>query len=53
MTPDNGGFATAAYLLTAIIYLVYAASLFSRERRLRARLERADAHTAGRPADRA
>ncbi|MEO6527215.1 MAG: hypothetical protein ABIP93_11360 [Gemmatimonadaceae bacterium] len=38
MTPDNGGFATAAYILAGIVYLAYAVSITVRERRLRARL---------------
>ena len=40
MTPDNGGYATAAYVLAALVYLGYAVSLKVRERRLRARLSR-------------
>jgi hypothetical protein len=43
MTPDNGGFATAAYIITAIVYLSYALSIKLRERRIRARLARLDA----------
>ena len=43
MTPDNAGFATAAYIITAIVYLGYAASLKLRERRLREHLSRHDA----------
>ena len=43
MTPDNGGFATAAYTITAIVYLAYAASIKLRERRIRERLARLDA----------
>lgn len=39
MMPDNGGFAVAAYTLTAIVYLAYALSIKVRERKLRARLE--------------
>lgn len=40
MTPDNGGFATAAYTLAAIVYLGYVLSIKVRERRLRHRLTR-------------
>lgn len=43
MTPDNGGFAIAAYALAAVVYLGYALSLKLRERRLRERLARLDA----------
>jgi hypothetical protein len=43
MTPDNGGFAIAAYTLAAIVYLGYALSLELRERRLRQRLAQLDA----------
>ena len=43
MTPDNGGFATVAYIITAIVYLGYAASIKLRERRIRERLARLDA----------
>ncbi|HKH91611.1 MAG TPA: hypothetical protein VKA54_07400 [Gemmatimonadaceae bacterium] len=43
MTPDNGGFATAAYILVAIVYGAYVLSLTLRERRLRERLSRVDA----------
>ena len=42
MTPDNGGFAIAAYTLAAIVYLGYALSLMLRERRLRQRLAQLD-----------
>jgi hypothetical protein len=38
MTPDNAGFATAAYTLAAIVYLGYVLSIKVRERRLRRRL---------------
>ena len=47
MTPDNAGFATAAYVITAIVYLGYALSLQLRERQLRQRLSRQ--HAASRP----
>ena len=40
MTPDNGGFATAAYVLAALVYGAYVVSLTLRERRLRERLSR-------------
>jgi hypothetical protein len=40
MTPDNGGFAIAAYTLAAVVFLGYALSLELRERRLRERLAR-------------
>ena len=40
MTPDNGGFATAAYVLAALVYGAYVVSLKLRERRLRERLSR-------------
>ena len=38
MTPDNGGYATAAYVLAAIVYIGYIVSLKVRERNLRRRL---------------
>jgi hypothetical protein len=38
MTPDNGGYATAAYVLAAIVYVGYIVSLKVRERTLRRRL---------------
>ena len=53
MTPDNGGFATAAYVLVAVVYGAYVLSLAARERRLRERLARLDAParpTSNRPA---
>ena len=40
MTPDNGGFATAAYILVAVVYGGYVLTLYLRERRLRERLSR-------------
>jgi hypothetical protein len=43
MTPDNGGFATAAYTLAAIVYLGYVLSIKVRERRLRRRLAQLEA----------
>jgi hypothetical protein len=38
MTPDNGGYATAAYTLAALVYLGYILSLKLRQRRLRERI---------------
>ena len=38
MTPDNGGFAVAAYIAAAIVYAAYTLSLVVRERRVRAKL---------------
>lgn len=46
MTPQNAGYATAAYTLAATIYLVYAFSIVARTRRLRARLAQLDANAA-------
>jgi hypothetical protein len=43
MTPDNGGYMTAAYALAALVYLGYVLNLKLRERRLRARLAQLDA----------
>ena len=43
MTPDNAGFATAAYILVAVVYGGYVLSLKVRERRARDRLARLDA----------
>ena len=43
MTPDNGGFATAAYFLVAVVYGAYVLSLKLRERKVRERLSRLDA----------
>ena len=37
MIPDNGGYATAAYIAAAIIYVGYALSLRARTKRLVAR----------------
>ncbi|MEP7002474.1 MAG: hypothetical protein ABI969_18430 [bacterium] len=36
--PDNGGYATAAYIVAAIVYVSYAISIRVRAARLRARL---------------
>lgn len=38
MTPDNGGYAIAAYVLAAIVYLGYTLSLWQREKALRRKL---------------
>lgn len=38
MIPDNGGYATAAYIAAAIIYVGYTFSVRARARRLAARL---------------
>jgi len=38
MTPDNGGYAVAAYTLATIVYVGYILSIKIRERRLRQRL---------------
>jgi hypothetical protein len=38
MTPDNGGYATAAYILASLVYVGYIVSLKVRERKLRQRL---------------
>ena len=42
MTPDNGGFAIAAYTVAALVYGGYVVSLKLRERKLRERLTRLD-----------
>ena len=39
--PDNGGYATAAYIAAAVIYVSYAISLRVRASRLRERLREA------------
>ena len=39
--PDNGGYATAAYIAAAVIYVSYAISLRVRANRLRERLREA------------
>ncbi len=36
MIPDNGGYATAAYLAAAIIFIAYAMTIRSRTKRLMA-----------------
>ncbi len=38
MIPDNGGYATAAYVAAAVIYVFYAISVRARTRALRARV---------------
>ena len=38
MIPDNGGYATAAYIAAAIIYVGYTLSVRARAKRLAARL---------------
>ena len=50
MTPDNGGFATAAYIVTALVYVAYIVSIKVRERKLRQRLDHLE--SAERPASR-
>jgi len=51
MTPDNGGYATAAYFIASVVYLGYIVSLRVRERNLRRRIAqlssqaRAESHT--------
>lgn len=45
MTPDNAGYAIAAYLLTALVYAAYIVSIRVRERRLRSRLQALGAAT--------
>ena len=47
MTPDNGGYAMAAYILAALVYIGYVLSIRVRERRLRHRL--AQLESAARP----
>ncbi len=41
MTPDNGVYAAAAYVLATIVYVAYSVILVARERALRKKL---DAH---------
>ena len=43
--PDNGGYATAAYIAAAVIYVLYAISLRVRASRLRERLREVALHT--------
>ena len=38
MIPDNGGYATAAYVAAAVIYVLYAISVRARTRALRDRV---------------
>lgn len=47
MIPDNGGYATAAYLAAAVIYVLYAISLRARTRALLARAREASAAESG------
>ena len=37
MIPDNGGYATAAYVVAAVIYVAYAISVRARAKAIRAR----------------
>ena len=48
MIPDNGGYATAAYLAAAIIYVVYAVTIRSRTKRLMAQHAVSSDHDGGR-----
>ena len=41
MIPDNGGYATAAYVATAVIFVLYGLSVRARTRSLRARVRAA------------
>ena len=43
MIPDNGGYATAAYVAAAVIYVFYAISVRARTRALRARVRASSA----------
>jgi hypothetical protein len=45
MTPDNGGYATAAYVLAAVVYLGYIVTLRVRERNLRRRIAQLASHS--------
>ena len=45
--PDNGGYATAAYMAAAIIYVSYALSIRVRSRALRERLRAAALRASG------
>ena len=38
MIPDNGGYATAAYVAAAVIFVLYALSVRARTRALRGRV---------------
>ena len=44
MTPNNGGYATAAYVLASLVYLGYIVSLRVRERNLRRRIAQLASH---------
>ena len=48
MIPDNGGYATAAYVAAAIIYVVYALTIRSRTKRLLAQNTAPSGHDGGR-----
>ena len=48
MIPDNGGYATAAYIAAAIIYVGYALTLRSRARGLAKRLTQLTEQEGGR-----
>ena len=41
MCPANGGYATAAYVVAAVIYVLYAVSVRARARALRSRMRAA------------
>ena len=41
MIPDNGGYATAAYVAAAVIFVLYAISVRARTRALRRRVRAA------------
>ena len=48
MMPDNGGYATAAYVAAAIIYVMYAMTIRSRTKRLMAQDAALSEHDGGR-----
>lgn len=48
MIPDNGGYATAAYIAAAVIYVTYAFTLRVRTRRLAERAAALDGRRGGR-----
>lgn len=43
MIPDNGGYATAAYVAAAVIYVLYGISIRARTRALRQRIRTSSA----------
>ncbi len=43
--PDNGGYATAAYIVAAVVYVSYAISIRIRAARLRERLREVSRRT--------